>query len=98
MNLAKTARGFQEVNKRSVQLRYGQRQALGLFNGWRRTEVVLELLAHLDVNATDVQYLMDLGFLEEREPAPPPPNPPTHGKPGHQELGKTHLAQNTSMA
>lgn len=83
--LAKTALGLTEMHTHTVALSHGQRLALVLLDGTRRTDFVLKLLAHLGMNTDDLQTLVDLGLVEER-------GPPTTSPAEHEAIPVTQFA------
>jgi hypothetical protein len=65
MQLAKTEAGKKAITDRSMALNAKQRSALIIFNGERKLEEVLKMVAGLGVTMGDVEHMMSQGLLVE---------------------------------
>ena len=67
MNLVKTEAGLQVLKDRSVALSQRQRSAFILFDGKRTVDEVLAATAAMGVQPQEVEQLVTLGLLADRE-------------------------------
>ena len=67
MNLVKTEAGLQVLKDRSVALSQRQRSAFILFDGKRTVDEVLAATAAMGVQPQEVEQLVALGLLADRE-------------------------------
>jgi hypothetical protein len=70
MKLVKTEAGQQAFKERSAQFSSRQRAAFILFDGNKTVAQVLAATSGLGMTADDVEYMVNLGFLQAPAPVP----------------------------